>query len=89
MIRRKLLAVLLSFGLVFSNVLFVNASETQKLVDTKVETNKDVYIDLTKEEAEAKGYVLINKTVEEITHSEEYTLAEVYTSEEEAWKDTI
>lgn len=55
MIKRKLLAVLLSFGLVFSNVLFVNASETQRLVDTKVETNKDVYIDLTKEEAEAKG----------------------------------
>ncbi len=84
MIKRKLLAVLLSFGLAFTNVLFVNASETQRLVDTKVETNKDVYIDLTKEEAEAKGYVLINKTVEEITHSEEYTLAEVYTSEEEA-----
>lgn len=84
MIERKLLAVLLSFGLAFTNVLFVNASETQRLVDTKVETNKDVYIDLTKEEAEAKGYVLINKTVEEITHSEEYTLAEVYTSEEEA-----
>ena len=69
MIKRKLLAVLLSFGLVFTNVLFVNASETQRLVDTKVETNKDVCIDLTKEEAEAKGYVLINKTVEEITHS--------------------
>lgn len=84
MIKRKLLAVLLSFGLVFTKVLFVNASKTQRLVDTKVETNKDVYIDLTKEEAEAKGYVLINKTVEEITHSEEYTLAEVYTSEEEA-----
>ncbi len=84
MIKRKLLAVLLSFGLAFTNVLFVNASETQRLVDTKVETNKDVCIDLTKEEAEAKGYVLINKTVEEITHSEEYTLAEVYTSEEEA-----
>lgn len=83
MIKRKLLAVLLSFGLAFTNVLFVNASETQRLVDTKVETNKDVCIDLTKEEAEAKGYVLINKTVEEITHSEEYTLAEVYTSEEE------
>lgn len=50
MIKRKLLAVLLSFGLVFSNVLFVNASETQRLVDTKVETKKDVYTDLTKEE---------------------------------------
>ena len=49
MIKRKLLAVLLSFGLVFSNVLFVNASETQRLVDTKVETKKDVYTDLTKE----------------------------------------
>lgn len=56
MIKRKLSAVLLSFGLVFTNVLFVNASETQRLVDTKVETNKDVYIDLTKKEAEAKGY---------------------------------
>lgn len=84
MIRRKLLAVLLSFGLVFSNVLFVNASETQRLVDTKVETKKDVYTDLTKEKTEAKGYVLSNKTIEEITYSEEYTLAEVYTSEEEA-----
>ena len=40
MIKRKLLAVLLSFGLVFSNVLFVNASETKRLVDTKVETKK-------------------------------------------------
>lgn len=69
MIKIKLLAVLLSFGLVFTNVLFVNASKTQRLVDTKVETNKDVYIDLTKEEAEAKGYVLSNKTVEEITYS--------------------
>lgn len=69
MIKRKLLAVLLSFGLAFTNVLFVNASKTQRLVDTKVETNKDVYIDLTKEEAEAKGYVLSNKTVEEITYS--------------------
>lgn len=69
MIKRKLLAVLLSFGLAFTNVLFVNASKTQRLVDTKVETKKDVYIDLTKEEAEAKGYALSNKTVEEITHS--------------------
>lgn len=69
MIKRKLSAVLLSFGLVFTNVLFVNASKTQRLVDTKVETNKDVYIDLTKEETEAKGYVLSNKTVEEITYS--------------------
>lgn len=141
MIKRKLLAVLLSFGLVFSNVLFVNASETQRLVDTKVETKKDAYTDLTKEEAEAKkeeleasdgdehdfkitvtirsylkgtkeydvikqslefssrkeaeayikeveakGYVLSNKTIKEVTHSEEYTLAEVYTSEEEARK---
>ena len=49
MIKRKLLAVLLSFGLVFSNVLFINASETKRLVDTKVETKKDVYTDLTKE----------------------------------------
>ena len=84
MIKRKLLSVLLSFGLVFSNVLFVNASETQRLVDTKVETKKDVYTDLTKEKTEAKGYVLSNKTIDEITHSEEYTLAEVYTSEEES-----
>lgn len=84
MIKRKLLAVLLSFGLVFSNVLFVNASETQRLVDTKVETKKDVYTDLTKEKTEAKGYVLSNKTIDEITYSEEYTLAEVYTSEEES-----
>ena len=84
MIKRKLLAVLLSFGLVFSNVLFVNTSETQRLVDTKVETKKDVYTDLTKEKTEAKEYVLSNKTIEEITYSEEYTLAEVYTSEEES-----
>lgn len=39
MIKRKLLSVLLSFGLVFSNVLFVNASETKKLVDTNLVVN--------------------------------------------------
>lgn len=39
MIKRKLLAVLLSFGLVFSNVLFENAPETQRLVDTNLVVN--------------------------------------------------
>lgn len=54
MIKRKIAAIFLTFGLVFTNVLFVNADETRRLVDTKVDTIKDAFKDLTKAEAEAK-----------------------------------
>lgn len=48
MIKRKIAAIFLTFGLVFTNVLFVNADETRRLVDTKVDTIKDAFKDLTK-----------------------------------------
>ena len=54
MIKRKIAAIFLTFGLVFTNVLFVNADETRRLVDTKVDTIKDAFKDLTKAEAESK-----------------------------------
>ena len=54
MIKKKIAAIFLTFGLVFTNVLFVNADETRRLVDTKVDTIKDAFKDLTKAEAEAK-----------------------------------
>lgn len=54
MIRKRIATIFLAFGLVFTNVLFVNATETRKLVDTKVETTKDAFKNLTKAEAEAK-----------------------------------
>ena len=54
MIKKKIAAIFLTFGLVFTNVLFVNADETRRLVDTKVDTIKDAFKDLTKAEAESK-----------------------------------
>lgn len=54
MIKKKIAAIFLTFGLVFTNVLFVNANETRRLVDTKVVTIKDAFKDLTKAEAESK-----------------------------------
>lgn len=54
MIKRKIAVIFLTFGLVFTNVLFVNADETRRLVDTKVDTIKDAFKDLTKAEAESK-----------------------------------
>ena len=54
MIKRKIATIFLTFGLVFTNVLFVNADETRRLVDTKVDTIKDAFKDLTKAEAESK-----------------------------------
>lgn len=54
MIKRRIAAIFLTFGLVFANVLFVNADETRKKVDTIIETTNDAYTDLTLEEAEAK-----------------------------------
>ncbi len=54
MIRKRIATIFLAFGLVFANVLFVNADETRRLVDTKVDTIKDAFKDLTKAEVEAK-----------------------------------
>jgi uncharacterized protein YfcZ (UPF0381/DUF406 family) len=51
MIRKKIAVILLTFGLVFTNVLFVNADETKRLINTKTETTKDAYVNLTKDEA--------------------------------------
>ncbi len=51
MIRKKIVAIFLTFGLVFTNVLFVNADGTRRLINSKTETTKDAYVDLTKEEA--------------------------------------
>ncbi len=50
MIKRKLLLILLSFGLVFSNV-FAKEIVDEKYVGSETETKENVYTDLTEEEA--------------------------------------
>ncbi len=83
MIKRKILLVLLSFGLVFSNVLAEEIVD-EKYVGSETETVKDAYTDLTKEEAEKK-----KSELEKDDHDYKVTVEIRYTGDKKVGEDKI